>query len=944
MKVTDQIEFGFTKIIKDKFDKIDEKHGWIDYFIAPVITAVILLLVYYLKGVYPFGRTTIAYYDMTSNYITGYSYTWDVLHGICSPVWSWYCGLGLPSVASTSDFVLFPVNLFFYFVSRDNILFSISILLLIYMVLCAFTISLYFKKHFDNTLVTVSAGLLYSFSGFLLQDYTNLYFLNLMVLLPLIVWGLERLMLEHKYVMFIVFASVSFTLTNQHVFMLCIYILFKSYFIFNKVSEEEKGRSLRLLFLSVFISFLFASLIQIPATYSILKSTRISGTSDFDYVSKMKNVVSFFRRNKHFMLYGSEISIGLLLLILCRGKKIWGKYSDNIKMILLLSLPILHEGITLLWHAGSYKHFPMRFGYMLTFECLVLVGSYFMEEKFYYNKIVGKTAKLVGIAAIPFIAYVLFEFCKGFCDTGSAEMGPFSSYWIYIVALSLSYFVAFLMETGASRRFAVLSLVLIQCFCGCYGFIAPQYGEYDNFRIKYTRNSIELRRELENEVDFTKRIKSNPSEYESNYSIIARRPAIGFWSYTISPNLENELSINMKYDGGSSYGMDSGGTVFTDALLGVAQYASSYNPDDRLYSKADGHKIVYDSRYTMPFGIVTDVSSFEDESVAFEHNNKLFKVFTGLNDQLVSYESAADYIDDVSELTEYEENEFYEMLEDTAAKLHGENKKDEASEDDLINSNNESVSETSPDIDKPVLKKYVLSVPIENEQTLYLYATEDNESGVEIMVNDKPIIMDSFITYGEWAYPNKMRNGMVALGTYEDEVVDICIYTTNSGLGNLEIGKLDLEVLASGIEAAKKNQSLDIEFGKDSFHVKGNTYKAGTLVLPIGYLEGWHAKVNGVKTVIKPYINNALISVEVPEGAVDIEFSYRPSGFVLGIILFLIGVATMIALVISMKNGGIVGWKYGYIVDKVFIYGYLTIVAVFLIFMYVVPIYLKMAL
>ena len=76
LKATEQIEFKALNRIIDKLKEFDEKHGWIDYLIAPVIVTIILLVVYAIKGVYPFGVNTIAYYDMPTNGMALYSWLW----------------------------------------------------------------------------------------------------------------------------------------------------------------------------------------------------------------------------------------------------------------------------------------------------------------------------------------------------------------------------------------------------------------------------------------------------------------------------------------------------------------------------------------------------------------------------------------------------------------------------------------------------------------------------------------------------------------------------------------------------------------------------------------------------------------------------------------------------------------------------------------------------
>ena len=73
-----------------------------EYFIAPLITMLIVLIVYAVKGVYPFGDRSIAYYDMPIQYVPLYHHTFDVLHGKAPAFLDWYNGAGADFTANSS--------------------------------------------------------------------------------------------------------------------------------------------------------------------------------------------------------------------------------------------------------------------------------------------------------------------------------------------------------------------------------------------------------------------------------------------------------------------------------------------------------------------------------------------------------------------------------------------------------------------------------------------------------------------------------------------------------------------------------------------------------------------------------------------------------------------------------------------------------------------------
>lgn len=951
MKATDQIEFKTLNKMLDKLKEFDAKHGWIDYFIAPLFVTIILLIVYAIKGVYPFGINTIAYYDMPTNGLASYTRLYDILHGKSGWALNWNVGLG----ASAAGGSLFnPINLFFLFVNRDGILYAVSYFLMIKLALIAFSMSFYIKKRYGNTVIVVCSGILYSFCGYVLQYYTNIDFIDLTFVLPLLVYALERLLIEHKQLLFTVLMFFVYMCNVQLVFMVCLYLIFKSYFILKSVDEEKKGKSIRLFAISAITSALMAGFVLIPSVLALSKSVRVtkgaSGSGEsFDYIEQMRYVYNIFRRQKQFMIYGGEIAVGLLLYLFLKGRETIRRYSDNIVMISIVALPILHEGINLLWHAGSYKHFPVRFGYMITFECLVFLAKFCHENEFYSIKYIGRAAKLIGTAAIPFVAYVLFKFAEEFTESGIGDSSPYHTYWLYLITLASMYFIIFLMDSDPTRNSLLIVLVLIQGFCGCYGFIAPKTASIEQYRVRYALNSVALRNEYDKECIPTERIKMDPADYDPNDSFIVGQPTISYWSYGINGATEDVLQYNMEYDGMPTCTLDSGGTVFTDALLGVKYAAALNEPDKTLYTKDEKRNGVYFCNYTMPFGLVLDKTEIEDESKGFEYQNNLFKEITGIDEKLINIKPADTFILENRVMTDEEIRKVNDIFvkygpKDAYNITSNEESTDDGNADVVMSEVDVSVDTYSSVEDDNSTRRYILNIPGDDKTILYLFADTPFDNDMSVMINGRPVYTNSFESYGHFDYPNEIFNGILCLGSIDNNKTKLDIHTTNKDLKGINIGFLDLNILERGIEEVKKNQDLNIECGKNSMHVTGFANRSGTLFLPIGYSKNWNARLNGKHVNVKPYINGAFIAVDVPKGDINLELTYRLKGFIPGIALSALGLIMCIGLIIFEKHGGFAGRKCEPVLDKVFVYGFNSLVAAMFIVMYIVPIWIKMSL
>ena len=112
---------------------------WWRFALPPLIAVALLSVVFAIRGVFPFGEGSIAYFDLADQFIPQYYHLHDVLHGKSALFFSWNTALGInmAGVAGRSAF-LSPVNLlFFLLVPRDAILPAMSFFLMLKMALIA---------------------------------------------------------------------------------------------------------------------------------------------------------------------------------------------------------------------------------------------------------------------------------------------------------------------------------------------------------------------------------------------------------------------------------------------------------------------------------------------------------------------------------------------------------------------------------------------------------------------------------------------------------------------------------------------------------------------------------------------------------------------------------------------------------------------------------------
>ena len=100
--------------------------------IAAVSTVAVVLVIYAVNGIYPFGAGSVVCDDMVQQTISNYTYFWDYLHsgGDKSLLFNWQTAAGA-QVLTTGFYILKPWEIVFTLLcSRDAIVNGIPFLII----------------------------------------------------------------------------------------------------------------------------------------------------------------------------------------------------------------------------------------------------------------------------------------------------------------------------------------------------------------------------------------------------------------------------------------------------------------------------------------------------------------------------------------------------------------------------------------------------------------------------------------------------------------------------------------------------------------------------------------------------------------------------------------------------------------------------------------------
>lgn len=824
-----------------------------DVFFAPLLVAAALMIIYYFKSVYPFGNNSVSYFDLAQSFVPMYTRTWDVYHGYKSAFMDWNVGLVANHTDLLGTYVLFPLNYILYFTKRNSILDFMSYFLLIKLMLTSLTMSIYIKHKFNSCLYCIFAGILYASSGFVIQYYTNLYFLDTVIMLPILMLGVEKLINEGKRFLYIISLFLLSLTGIQIVFMVLVYLFIKVIFILCE-SENKYANTCKFMTSSL-AGIGLASFAIVPALYTLFSSTRSDMNASGALFDFMLTVFCDFQEQKNFMLYGGEIGIAAIAIIVLSGKEYVKRYFSRIFVVLLLMIPILVDSINNIWHGGSYICFPMRFGFILCFELLCIGGDVFFDTNKKEFKI-GQLLMLFGFAMIPMVLILLLKFFSFFTAYGIRELSSYSSYGLILIIILLFYLLIFLGKSSRSSLLICIVMAVMQMGLGYYGLIAPTEAYSLECDDSYISKTFETFSGISSDAKLD-RVKDINNSLNANYGLFAGESTVSEFVNGVNSVVPRVIG-KLGYTTNSIRMMDQGGTVFSDAFLGIKKVYSDSEPDADLYEAIEGDESdkLYRCHYTMPAGIVfnTDYySKLSKDSKEFDYQNALFKDLCGSDKDLIR-------------IIDYEDNRW----------------KEESIDGDDIHS---------------------IELDIEGDVVVYISCDYDGITQNIIYLNGDIQKIPYLEYYDNTVYPVGFCNGIWEAGSYHDEKVNIGILSNTGSIEGVRIGILNLDLLQEGIEAAKESAERTMSYGKDSMEIIVDSKENGKFVLPIGYSENWTVCMDGEKVTPYGTFDGAFIAMDVTEGKHTIEMKFVPKGLYTGIICTGIGlVLLMLCIVLERKK------------------------------------------
>ncbi len=589
-------------------------------FMAWAIPVGIMLLLFLVNGIFPFGDRSFLFSDMYHQYMPFFSEFVDKVRSGESLYYSWEIGVGSNFLALYVYYLASPLNWLAFLFPTKYLMEFMSYLVVVRIGFSGCSFCYYLRKHFETkSVATVLFSVFYALSGYMAAYNWNIMWLDCVVLLPLILLGLERLVKDGKPVLYCTMLTLSIVSNFYISIMICIFLVF--YFFMLLLSQEKYRKPIGQFVVYSLLAGGMAACLLFPMVCAI--SVTDFGAMDFptkitsyfpilDELARHQLSVTTERGLEHWPNIYCGVAILLLVPLFATEERI--SVKRRFSMLGLAGIMLLSFSTNVLdylWHGMNYPNsLPARQSFIYIF--LVLVMSY--EAFLHIQSVEKKRLVRVFLLAMGFLL-----FCEKFVDYEEFVVGVEILSMVFVVIYAVLFYY-YRHHTERDWRIALgivaFMVVMVEAGLNTYN---TSLGTVDRANYLEALGDYECLYELaQRRTDGFFRVEKF-HRTTKNDGALAGYPTASVFSSTLNSDVANFYEkFGMRHS--KVYYCFDGATPLMTSLLNVhymfgnteeaIQNEACLLPE-RLYTPVleSGDITLYEYHYALPFGYVWPLES-----------------------------------------------------------------------------------------------------------------------------------------------------------------------------------------------------------------------------------------------------------------------------------------------------------------------------------------------
>ncbi|MCD8336178.1 MAG: YfhO family protein [Lachnospiraceae bacterium] len=839
-----------------------------NYFLAGFfLTGIVALVGFALMGVWPFGDKTLLIIDSLHQYLPFYTVFHEKLVDSESFLYSFSGGFGYNFWSTYAYYLASPLNLLMAFIPTQNVCDFMDLMILLKIALCGGCFSWYLYKREEEKralpgrfrrdggelppadgqgALPVVFGVMFGLSNFVIGYYFNLMWLDSIAMLPLIMYGIERIVKGGKGKFYCLALFYGLWCNYYIGFMLCLFACL--YFLVRWIAQTgeygrnaEKTAASRSLARDLGKSCLtfawhsllaggMAALVLIPAFMGLTASESMESNTFPTVVKFYESLAELLENHMAFMepvtISNTQVGLNVYCGVATVLLAILYLFDHEIR----LRERLAHYGLcafllfsfacnipNYIWHGFHQQNgLPNRFAFIYIAILLVMAYDALSHLKKFW------LPELLFAVAAP-VAFLIVRYLD-------PEQELEGYLFLISIGLLLFYFGFILIGRYANRlkpsvfRAALACVLFVECAANAV------YGISENGSV--TRSIY-----LADQTSYQALMADLDEEEDSFYRSEVDRQRMRNVTMFVGGN--SMVMFNST--------MQSSVVDFCDALgIEARTNKNGYLGVTKLMND------VFDIKYVAtPSGISDTFYQFEKvdsdgELTLYENSNALSLGFM-VDDAILEWDTSSGEPLDI-------QNSFVELA-----------------------TGHDAIYVLDRYIDMADGQTYAIKIP-ENKQVYMCIDTR-----VEKIELNTPEFSKTYSTYTDHLY--------VINSSEESDLADFTVTLKDTQTTvRAEIYTCSNEAYQEVVDTLAESQLENLSV--DSSHVTGDidVKEEGTLLLTIPYDEGWTILVDGEETEFS-CVGGALIGVHLTEGTHSIEMNYTPSGLWLGTGITLVSAA-----------------------------------------------------
>ena len=387
-------------------------------------TFAAFLMLMLIKGMVPFGDSSMLYSDAYHQYYPFFVSFRRALRSGQPLLYTWDVGMGMDYLGLIAYYLASPLNLLSVLVPEKLTLVYFSLLTPLRLSLASCFFALFLKRTFGRNDLSVSLfGCFYGLCGWALAYQWNIMWLDTFAILPLVVLGMVQLLTQRKFLLYTLTLFLS-VIANYYIGLFtCIFVLL-TFFCYEICRwGGVKKFFIDLLLMGVFsvIAIGMTAILELPAL-AALQTTQSSvntfpegfrlNIADEDtwkgLLDAMRQVAGnsnggiepSFKEGLPNLYCGLFANAFAFLFLLCKNVRLRDKLCA-VSLLLFFNASFIIRQLDYIWHGFHFTNMiPYRFSFLYSFVVLYMAyRAYTLKDECKLWQIIGAAVLAIGLAA-----------------------------------------------------------------------------------------------------------------------------------------------------------------------------------------------------------------------------------------------------------------------------------------------------------------------------------------------------------------------------------------------------------------------------------------------------------------------------------------------------------------------------------------------------------------